>query len=160
MIQLAPIVVAVAAVIAAATLLWPFCRPAPVPLEVLLADWRQRAIVRRRLGDGLRRLRRLVRSRAGVEVAVLVVESLPEGKRAECLPARRRGDGRTTQLITVALASGERRHTVDELLAAVAEQYLALGSSPARRVAMPAAATTTDRLRALVADLGRDGTAS
>lgn len=133
-------------------------------MEVLLDDWRQRAIVRRRLGGGLRRLRRLVPGRSGAEVAILVVESLPDGKRSECCSARRRGEGGTAHLIMVALTAGERRQTADELLAAVAEQYLALAlgaraSRPAPSMATPAA-TTPDRLHALLTDLGvRDGTA-
>jgi len=163
-LHLVPIVVGILAVFVAVTLVWPYCRPAPFPMEVLLDDWRRRAIVRRQLGGGLRRLRRLVRGRSGVEAALLVVESLPNGKRAECHAARRRGEGGAAQVITVALTTGERRHTADELLAVVAEQYLALvlgarRPRPASTVVAPAA-TTPDRLRALLTDLGvRDGTA-
>lgn len=164
MLSIVSIVMSILAVVVAMTLIGWFCRPMPVPMEVLLADWRQRAIVRRQLGDGVRRLRRLVRCRGGAEAALLVVEWLPDGKRAECQPIRRRGDGVTTQLITLALTSGERRYTANELLAAVAEHYLALGSSPGRRLGAPAAAnvaSTPERLRALLTDLGsRDGAAS
>jgi hypothetical protein len=140
---------------------WSFYRPAPVPMEVLLADWRRRAAVRRQLGAGLRRLRRLVRERTGSGVAILIVEWLPDGSRANCQPVRRRGDGGSGQLITVALTVGERRQTADELLAALAERYLALrlGAHPARPTPPPVAAAP-ERLRELLTDLGaRDGRA-
>jgi len=129
-------------------------RSSPITMEVLLADWRQRWLVRRRLGAALRRLHRLVPGRdAGV--VLLVGEWLPEGKRAQRQPVRQRGNSGTSQLITVALTSGERRQTPGELIAAVAEQYLALAvpARPARAVAT-AAATAPDRLRALLTDLG------
>ena len=144
---------------------WACCRPGPVPIEVLLADWHRRIGVRRQLSSGLRRLRRLLPERGSPAVAILVVEWLPNGQRAHCHVARRRGDSGTASLITVALTSGERRYRADELLAAVAEQYLtlALGNRaprPASTVGQPPA-TEPDRLRALLTDLGvSDGVAS
>ena len=129
-------------------------RPSPITMEVLLADWRQRWLVRRRLGAALRRLHRLVPGR-DADVALLVVEWLPEGKRAQRQPVRQRGNSGTSQLITVALTSGERRQTPDELIAAAAEQYLALAvpARPARAVA-PTPTTAPDHLRALLTELG------
>lgn len=135
---------------------WSYWRPAPIRMEVLLADWRRRWVVRRQISAGVRRLQRLLPGHSA-NVALLVVEWLPASKRADCLPLRRRGERAPSQLITVALTCGERRQTVDELLAAVTEQYLALAAPP--RSARPAATVappppTPDRLRALLTDLG------
>ncbi|HEY8745267.1 MAG TPA: hypothetical protein VIU62_19425 [Chloroflexota bacterium] len=155
MAHLIPIIVGVLLLgmvaVAAARMSW---RSSPIMMEVLLADWRQRWLVRYRLGAALRRLHRLVPGR-GADVALLVLEWLPEGKRAQRQPVRQRGNSGPSQLITVALTSGERRQTSDELIAAVAEQYMALTVAPRQaRAVAPAPATAPDRLRALLTDLG------
>ena len=139
----------------------PGLRPSPVPIEVILGDHGQRRRWRRLLADGLRRLHRLVGASTGPGLALLVAEWLPDGQRATCVPARRRADGRTVHLVSLALNVPERRLTPDEVLAALVEQYLALtlASRPrAGRVAASAAPPAADQgpvgAPALLRDLG------
>jgi len=136
---------------------WPDLRPSPVPIDVVLGDRAQRWRWRRLLGDALRRLRRLVGVAPGDGLALLVAEWLPDGQRASCAPTRRRTDGRTVHLVSLALSVPERRLSPDEVLAALAEQYLALTLASRHRAGRaPAAppAPVADQVGALLRDLG------
>lgn len=144
-------------VLAAGCRLWPALRPPPVPIEVVLGDRAQRRRWRRQLGDGVRRLHRLAGPSTGGDVALLVVDWLPDGQRAATSPTRRRTDGRTVHLVSLALGIPERRLAPDEVLAALAEQYLALTLAPkprATRAPAPPAAPPPQPIGALLRDLG------
>src|SRR6185312_9304291 len=100
----------------------------------------------------VRRLHRLVGPPSGTDLALLLTESLPEGRRATCAAIRRRSDGQVIRLLCLALSVPERRLTIDEVLAALAEQYLACSVAPkarAARVATTTAAPASDQLGAL-----------
>lgn len=158
-IPLAAVIAVAAVILAVGFRLWPALRP-PVPIEVLSPDWRRRLRVRRQLGAAMHRLCRLA---GRVEVVLLAVEALPQQQRATCSPVRRRADGSTPQLISLALTIEGRRLTSDEVLAALASQYLALALASTRpRVKAPAAGPSAGpaALQELLADLGaaRDGT--
>ncbi|MGI8916097.1 MAG: hypothetical protein ACR2JY_20370 [Chloroflexota bacterium] len=154
---LATSVLLAALLVAAGIRFWPALRPSPVPIEVILGDQGQRRRWRRLISGAVRRLRRLVGASPGASLALLVTEWLPDGQRATCVPARRRADGRTVHLVSLALNVPERRLTPDEVLAALAEQYLALtlASRPkAGRVPASPPAPAADQVGALLRDLG------
>jgi hypothetical protein len=136
---------------------WQELRPVPFPVVVLAGNATSRRRWRRRLGDTVRRLQRLVGPPPGADLALLLVEWLPEGQRATCVAIRRRSDGQTIRLLCLALSVPERRLTPDEVLAALAEQYLACAQiAKARTARAPAttAAPAADQLGALLTDLG------
>jgi hypothetical protein len=136
---------------------WRELRPVPFPVVVLAGNHRMRRRWRRRLGDAVRRLQRLVGPPPGADLALLLVESLPEGQRAACVAIRRRSDGQTVRLLCLALSVPERRLTPDEVLAALAEQYLAcaqIAKARTARAPRSCSAPAADQLGALLTDLG------
>ena len=133
---------------------WREWRPAPLPVAVLVGKWTTRRRWRRLVGDAVRRLQRLVGSPSPTR-ALLLVEALPEGQRATRVGVRRRDNGETVRLVLLALSIPERRLTADEVLAALAEQYLVGAGASRRRAARPATPPpVSDPLGALLADLG------
>lgn len=135
----------------------PALRRTPVPIEVISGDRACRVRWRHLIGDGVRRLQRLTGAPTSPAFALLVVESLPDGQRSALSSVRRRGDGRAFQLVRLALSVPERRLVPDEVLAVLAEQYLAVTASPKSRSAQAvvSSADAADRVATLLADLGR-----
>jgi hypothetical protein len=131
-------------------------RPPPIPIEVVSGDRACRRRWQHLLGNGVRRLQRLTGAPTAPALALLVVDSLPDGQRAALSLLRRRGDGRTVQLVRLALSVPERRLAPDEVLAVLAEQYLAV-TVPSKSRTAPATVTSADAARqvaTLLADLG------
>lgn len=134
----------------------PNLRRTPVPIEVISGDracrWRWRHVI----GDGVRRLQRLTGVPTSPSFALLVVESLPDGQRSALTSVRRRGDGRAFQLVRLALSVPERRLAPDEVLAVLAEQYLAVTVAAKSKSAQAtvSSADAADRVATLLADLG------
>lgn len=136
---------------------WQELRPAPFPVAVLAGNLTTRRRWRRLLGNTVRRLQRLVGPPPGADLALLLVEWLPEGQRATCVAIRRRSDGQTVRLLCLAHSVPERRLTPDEVLAALAEQYLAcaqIAKARTARVPIPTPTPAADQLGALLTDLG------
>ena len=146
----------VASLAAAGCWLWIILRPSPIPIEVVSGDRACRRRWQHVLGNGVRRLQRLTGAPTAPALALLVVDSLPDGQRAALSPLRRRGDGRTIQLVRLALSVPERRLAPDEVLAVLTEQYLAVTVPPKTRTA-PTAVPGADAARqvaTMLADLG------
>jgi hypothetical protein len=103
-----------------------------VPVVVLVADRRTRRELERSLAGGLHRLRRAVDLPASVTVTVVVQHALltegAGGRLAGCSELAQQADGGRTVLIRLALDPDGRRLTPDELLALLAEQWLALAA--------------------------------
>lgn len=157
-----PIMAATAILIAVAIAWWALWPPS-VPIVVLAGDCATRLRWRRALGHGLRRLRRLVGPSHRADLAILVTEQLPEGRTVCLIPPSQDGDGHAVTILRLALTVPGRRLRANEVLAALADQYLAVMLAPpsesgprAAKTAVPAAG----QLGALLADLGivQDGT--
>jgi hypothetical protein len=95
-------------------------RRTAVPIEIISGDRACRWRWRRVIGNGVRRLQRLTGTPTSPAIALLVVESLPDGQRSALSSVRRRGDGRTYHLVRLALSVPDRRLAPDEVLAALA----------------------------------------
>jgi hypothetical protein len=115
--------------------LWRRLRTAPrrsVPIVVLVADRRTRVALERSLAGGLHRLRRAVDLPAPVAVTVVAQHALlaegTAGSMAGCSELAQRADGNRAVLIRLALHPSGRRLAPDELLAVLAEQWLALAA--------------------------------
>jgi hypothetical protein len=103
-----------------------------VPVVMLVADRRTREALERSLAGGLRRLRLAVDLPASVAVTVVVQHVLltegAGGRLAGCSELAQQADGGRAVLIRLALQPEGRRLTADELLAVLAEQWLALAA--------------------------------
>lgn len=103
---------------------------AEVPVEVLVSHWRDRRAVQRTLVAGLRQLRRVADVPSPHTVAIVAhgaAQVGPDGHYlAGCTEVRQRPDGSRVALIRLALEVGRRRLGHDDLLDALAEQWLAL----------------------------------
>lgn len=136
---------------------WWALRPPPFPVAVLAGNATVRLRWRRLLGNTVRHLQGLVGTPTGAGMALLLVEWLPDNQRATCMPIRRRSDGQAVRLVCLALSVPERRLTADEVLAALAEQYLACAAAAkpkAARTPTTAATPSPDQLGTLLTDLG------
>ncbi|MDP9352901.1 MAG: hypothetical protein M3P51_15375 [Chloroflexota bacterium] len=102
--------------------------PAPVRIEVLVADPKRRAVLERQLRDGMVRLRRVYGENLPERLAVLARYSADAG--GTCHSELGTGDARLT-VIRLALGSGGRESGADEVLAALAEQVHAIASGRA-----------------------------
>jgi len=102
---------------------------------------RQRHRLQRRLQGGVRQLQRTFGPQP---LTVVVQERLDGGRRAGCHRVYQRPDGTPTTLIRLALTLGEHRLTVDELLAALVDECVAMQDPP----------PSTGGFEALFADLG------
>jgi hypothetical protein len=93
---------------------------------------RTREALERSLAGGLRRLRRAVGLPASVAVTVVVQHALltegAGGRLAGCSELAQQADGGRAVLIRLALQPEARHLTPDELLAVLAEQWLALAA--------------------------------
>jgi hypothetical protein len=102
-------------------------RPA-TPIEVLVVDRARRRSVERQLGARLRRLERLLPPAPPERVVVVVQQAIGDDRPvAGRVHVVQRPDGARCALVRLALQVGERRVTSDELLAALCDQWLALG---------------------------------
>lgn len=121
-------------------------RTQPIPIIVVIADRRRGRHLQRRLSVGVRQLQHTFGPQP---LTIVVQERLDGGRRAGCHQQYQRPDGTPTTLIRLALTPGEHRLTVDELLAALVDEYAALQDPP----------PPTGGFEALFADLGaaRDG---
>jgi hypothetical protein len=149
-----------AMVLVAGYAVWQALRPPPLPVAVLAGNRATRRRWRRLLSDAVRRLQRLIAPPPGADLALLLVEWLPDGQRAVSVPIRRRTDGHTVRLLCLALRVPERRLVPDEVLAALAEQYLAcspVGKARAARTPATTVAPASDQFGALLTDLGITG---
>ena len=118
----------------------------PAAVTVVIADRRRRRQLQRRLCAGVRQLQRAFGEQPLIVVAQ---ERLASGQRAGCHLTHRWSDGTPVAVIRLALTLEQHRLTVDELLASLVDQYVAVHTP---EVSAPG-------LEALFADLGaaRDG---
>jgi len=98
-----------------------------VPIEVLVTDRKRRRKIERELRAGLRQLQHVLGLPSLVETAVVVQQVITmDGQLAGCYQLRQRPDGSQSALLRVALEVNHRRLSSDELLAVVAEQWIAI----------------------------------
>jgi len=100
-----------------------------VPLEVLVADGKRRQKIERELRAGLRQLQRVLGPPSLVEIAVVVQQVITMDRQlAGCCQLGQRPDGSQFALLRVALEVNHRRLSSDDLLAVVAEQWIAIAN--------------------------------
>ena len=99
----------------------------PVPIEVLISGpWRRRS-VERRLSHAIRRLQRAFAAPLSLDVAVVVQAIIMTERQVPgCYHISQQPDGSRFALIRLGLQVDGRRLSADELLAVLAEQYIAL----------------------------------
>lgn len=98
-----------------------------VPIEVLISSFWIRCSVERRLRRGVWRLQRIVLLPSTMDVAVVIQRTIvTERQLAGCYQISQRSDGSRFALIRLALEKDGRRVSTDEMLALLAEQYIAL----------------------------------
>ena len=118
-------------------------RPPPVRVEALLFGRRERRAMQHTLAGAVRQLRRVAAVPAPHTVAVIVQQSLPAATPghplAACTEVRPQPDGGRLALIRLAAEPGGYRLRPDDVLAALAEQWLALAADLAggTRVLVP-----------------------
>jgi hypothetical protein len=118
-------------------------RPPPVCVEALLYGRRERRAMQHALTGAVRQLRRVAAVPAPHTVAVIVQQSLPAATPghplAACTEVRSQPDGGRLALIRLAAEPGGYRLRPDDVLAALAEQWLALAADLAggTRVLVP-----------------------
>jgi len=98
-----------------------------VPLEVLLTNGSRRRKIERELRAGLRQLQHVLGRPSLVEIAIVVQQVITMDRQlAGCYQLRQRPDGSQSALLRVALEVNHTRLSSDELLAVVAEQWIAI----------------------------------
>lgn len=98
-----------------------------VPIEVLVTGFWRRRSIQVRLRHAIRKLQRVLPSPLPLDVAVVVQEIImTERQLPGCYQVSQRLDGSRFALIRLALQVDGQRLSVDELLAVLAEQYIAL----------------------------------
>jgi len=98
-----------------------------IPLEVLVADRKRRRKIERELRAGLRQLQRVLGPPSLVEIAIVVQQVITMDRQlAGCYQLRQRPDGSQSALLRVALEVNHTRLSSDDLLAVVAEQWIAI----------------------------------
>jgi hypothetical protein len=98
-----------------------------VPVEVFVADVARRRVLERELRHALRRLQRALGAPLPAGVAVVVQQVIVTDRQlAGCYQVGRRPDGTQFALVRLALQANGRRHSTDDLLAALAEQCIGL----------------------------------
>jgi len=98
-----------------------------IPLEVLLTNGSRRRKIGRELRAGLCQLQRALGPPSLIEIAVVVQQVITMDRQlAGCYQLRQRPDGSQSALLRVALEVNRTRLSSDELLAVVAEQWIAI----------------------------------
>jgi len=98
-----------------------------IPLEVLVADRKRRRKIERELRAGLRQLQRVLGPPSLVEITIVVQQVITMDRQlAGCYQLRQRPDGSQSALLRVALEVNHTRLSSDDLLAVVAEQWIAI----------------------------------
>jgi hypothetical protein len=98
-----------------------------VPVEVFVADVARRRVLERELRHALRRLQRALGAPLPAGLAVVVQQVIVADRQlAGCYQVGRRRDGTAFALVRLALQANGRRHSTDDLLAALAEQVVGL----------------------------------
>lgn len=98
----------------------------PVPIEVLISSFWTRQSVERRLRHAVRRLERIL-PHPSLDIAIVVQQTIvTERQLAGCYQISQRSDENRFALIRLALEVDGRRILTDEMLAVLAEQYIAL----------------------------------
>ncbi len=109
-----------------------------VPVEVLVADRTRRRILEQELRRGLHRLQRALGAPLPAELAIVVQQVITTDRQlAGCYQVGQHPDGCRFALVRLALQVNGRRLTTDELLAALAEQYVGLASRDSVSVLVP-----------------------
>jgi hypothetical protein len=104
-------------------------RPA-TPIEVLVVDRARRRSVERSLGARLRRLERLLPPDPPARVVVVVQQTIgDEQPAAGRVDVAKRSGGTRCALVRLALQVDGRRLMTDEILAALCDQWVALGQT-------------------------------
>lgn len=98
-----------------------------VPIEVLTTGFYRRCLIQIRLRCAIRKLQRVMPSPLPLDVAVVVQQIImAERQLPGCYQISQRPDGSRLALIRLALPVDGRLLSADELLAVLAEQYIAL----------------------------------
>jgi len=98
-----------------------------IPVEVLVTDGKRRRKIERELRAGLRRLQHVLGPPSLVEIAVVVQQIIVMDRQlAGCYQLSQRPDGSQSALLRVALEVNHTRLRSDDLLAVVAEQWIAI----------------------------------
>lgn len=98
-----------------------------IPVEIVIVDAARRKTIRRELAWALRHLQSLMGDPVPADVGVLVQQVIPgQSEVAGCYHVGTRSDGGHFALIRLALQVRGKRLSSDELLAALAEQYIGL----------------------------------
>jgi len=100
-----------------------------VRLEVLVSNGTRRRKIERELRTGLRQLQRVLSPPSLVEIAVVVQHVITMDRQlAGCYQLGQRPDGSQSALLRVALEANHTRLSSDDLLAVVAEQWIAIAN--------------------------------
>jgi len=100
-----------------------------VSLEVLVADGKRRRKIERELRAGVRQLQHILGPPSLVEIAIVVQQVITMDRQlAGCYQVRQRPDGSQSALLRVALEVNRTRLSSDDLLAVVAEQWIAIAN--------------------------------
>ena len=100
-----------------------------VALEVLVANGKRRRKIERELRAGLRQLQRVLGPPSLVEIAIVVQQVITMDRQlAGCYQLGQRPDGSQSALLRVALEVNHTRLSSDDLLAVVAEQWIAIAN--------------------------------
>jgi len=98
-----------------------------VPLEVLVASGSRRRKIERELRAGVRQLQHILGPPSLVEIAIVAQQVITMDRQlAGCYRLGQRPDGSQSALLRVALEVNHRRLSSDDLLAVVAEQWIAI----------------------------------
>ncbi len=100
-----------------------------VPLEVLVASGSRRRKIERELRAGVRQLQHILGPPPLGDIAVVVQQVISLDRQfAGCYQLGQRRDGSQSALLRVALEVNHRRLSSDDLLAVVAEQWIAIAN--------------------------------
>lgn len=98
-----------------------------IPVEVLVSDPRRRVSLERNLRQGIRQLRRALGAHFPADVAVVVQQIIHTDRQLSgCYQVSQRPDGARFALVRLALQVESHSLGVDEILAALAEQFIGL----------------------------------